>query len=91
MVTCPQNQQSAINDGRLFLKSGLYLSGQCAEIAHTLQFIVGKLNVKMILELRQKIERLQAVDTERLEKIVVRRKLLARHLEVSGSQIEDFG
>jgi len=44
--------------------------------------------MKMMFQLREQIERLQTVDTERLEKIIVRSKLLAAHFEVSGSKIQ---
>ena len=46
--------------------------------------------MKMMLQPRQQVERLQAVDAESLEKIVVGRQLLARNFEVRGRKIQDF-
>ncbi len=43
-----------------------------------------------MLEARQQIERLQAVDAQRLEKVVVGRELLPRHLEMRGRKIQNF-
>src|SRR5215469_1672593 len=48
-----QRQQPAITDGGLCLEPSLYLASQSAEVGHPLQFVVRKLDVKMILELRQ--------------------------------------
>src|SRR5690349_4297359 len=42
----------------------------------------------MMLQLCQQIESLQAIDTEGLEKIVIRREFLARNLEMRGSEAE---
>jgi hypothetical protein len=44
----------------------------------------------MLLDTRQQIERLQAVDSQLFEKIVVGRKMLARHLEMFRRESEDF-
>src|SRR5580698_4896309 len=44
----------------------------------------------MILQLGQEIQRLQAVDPQRLEKVVVRTQLLPRHLEVRRRKTKDF-
>ncbi len=46
--------------------------------------------MKMVLQLGQQIERLQAVDSQRFEKIVVRRKVFSRHLEVRRCEIQYF-
>jgi hypothetical protein len=46
--------------------------------------------VKVIFDPRQQIERLQAVNTELLEKIVVRRQLLAGHFEMGRSESQHF-
>jgi hypothetical protein len=62
----------------------LYFAGQGAEVGHTLEFIVRKLDMKMILELGQKIERLQAVDAKRFEKVIVGGEFLSRYFEVGG-------
>src|SRR5271165_830449 len=64
--------------------------GQRAEIRHALQFIVRQLDAKVMLELGQQIEGLQAVDAKRLEEVIVGRELLPRHLEMRGRELEDF-
>src|SRR5438270_6127869 len=46
--------------------------------------------MEMIFQPRQQIERLQAVDAESLEEVIVRRKLLARHLEVRGREAKNL-
>src|SRR5215469_3107838 len=63
---------------------------QGPEIRHPLQFVVRQLHVKMILQSSQQIERLQAVNTQGLEEVVIRRELLARHLEVPRRQAQNF-
>src|SRR5581483_9165133 len=72
------------------LKAGLNLARQGAEVAYALQFIIRQLNMKMIFQLGQQIQRLQAVDAEGLEEIVVGRESFARHLEVGRGQAEYF-
>ena len=44
----------------------------------------------MLLKARKQIERLQAVNAERLEKIVVRRELFARHFEVRRGKTQNL-
>ena len=44
-----------------------------------------------MLDPRQQIERLKAVDSQRLEKVVVRCELFSRHLQMRSREIEDFG
>ena len=53
--------------------------GQRAEIRDALQFVIRQLDMKMILDARQKIERLQAIDAQRLEKIIIGLELRSRH------------
>src|ERR1700691_611958 len=43
-----------------------------------------------MLDPRQQIKRLEAVNSERLEKIVVRRELFPRHLEMRSRKLENF-
>jgi len=65
-------------------------AGQCAKVGDSLQLVVGELNMKMVLEARQQVEGLQAIDPKRLEEVVIRREFLARHLEVLGGEVEDL-
>ena len=69
---------------------GLDPAGQGSEVGHSLQFVVGKLDVEMMLEPGKQIERLQAVDPERLEEIIVGSQFLARHFELRRRQVEDL-
>src|SRR5580700_5998235 len=64
------------------LESRLDLSRQGAKVGDSLQFIIRELDAKMIFQLRQKIERLQAVDSQRLKEVVIGSKLFPWDLEV---------
>ncbi len=64
--------------------------GDGAEVADALQLILGQLDAEMVFKARQEAERLQAVYAKRLEKIVVGRKLLARHFEMRSREVQDF-
>jgi hypothetical protein len=75
---------------RAILQSCLNTLSQGTEIGHALEFVVRELDAEMVLEPRQQVERLQAVDAECLEKIIVGSKLLARHLEVGGRETDYF-
>src|SRR6185312_16729133 len=44
----------------------------------------------MLLQSREQAQRLQAVNAELLEEVVVGREALARHLELRGGKVEDF-
>src|SRR5580700_1145147 len=67
---------------------GLDAARQRAKVRDTLQFVIRQLDVEMVFQLGQEIERLQAVDVQRFEKIIVGRELLARHFEVRGGERE---
>src|ERR1700733_4069484 len=73
---------------RAALKSRLNSLRQRPKIRHSLQFIIRQFNAEMLLDARKQIERLQTINAKRLEKIVVRRKLLARHLEVRSRETQ---
>ena len=51
--------------------------GESAEVAYALEFVVGELDMEMLFEAGEQVERLQAVDAELLEEIVVGRELIA--------------
>jgi len=72
------------------LKSSLNAAGQGAEVRHALQFVVRHFDVKMVLQTRQQIKRLQAVDPESLEEVVIGRELLARHFIVGRRESKDL-
>src|ERR1017187_3849328 len=69
---------------------GLDALGECAEVADALKFVVGQLDMKMLFETGEQIERLQTVDPERFEEIVIRGQLLARDTEVRGGELQHF-
>jgi len=50
---------------------------QCAEIRYSLQFIIRQLNAKVMLQPSEQIQGLQAVNTQRLEEVIVGSKFLA--------------
>ena len=77
-------------DDRRFYSRDLDPFRQCSEIGDALQFVVRQFDVEMMLQPSEQIERLQAVDAERLEEIVVGSKLLARHFKLRGGKVEDF-
>jgi hypothetical protein len=72
------------------LQPGLNLPRQRTEIGNALQFVIRKFYVKMILQLGQQVERLQAINLETLEKIVIRMQFIPRHLEVRRSKAKYF-
>lgn len=72
------------------LESSLNFSRQRTEIGNSLQLIIRKLDVKVILQFGQQIERLQAIDFQGFEKIFVGMQFLPRHLEVCGGKTQYF-
>src|SRR5579871_1488348 len=72
------------------LQAGLDARGQRAEIAHALHLVVGQLDIEMIFDAAQQFERLQAVDAQLLEEIVISRKRARRHVEMLRGQVEDL-
>ena len=75
----------------LLLKSRLNPIRERPEIRHALQFIVRQLDAEVMLQSRQQIKRLQAVDSQRLEKVVVGRKLLPWDLKMGRRKIRESG
>ena len=53
------------------LQSRLDSARECAEIGYALEFVVWQLNPKMMLDAGEQIERLQAVNAERLKEVIV--------------------
>src|SRR5579862_9072282 len=72
------------------LKSSLNAAGQGAEVRYSLQLVVRQFDVKMVLQPRQQIERLQTVDPESFEEVVIGRQLLARHFKVGRRKSKDL-
>jgi hypothetical protein len=65
-------------------------AGQGAKVRYALNFVVGKLNAKMIFQPRDQFERSQAIDFQFLVKIIRRRKLVAWNLKMLRRQAENF-
>src|ERR1019366_4363737 len=63
---------------------------QRPEIRHALQFIVRQLDREVMFQPRQQIKRLQTVDAQSFEKIVVGRELLPRDLKMQSRETQDF-
>jgi hypothetical protein len=55
-----------------------------------LQFIIRQLNAEVMFDPRQQIKRLETIDPERLEKIVVWSELLPRHFEMRSRKIQNL-
>ena len=66
------------------------MGGEGAEIADSRDFVIRELDAKMILEAREQLESLQAVDTQFLEEIIIGMKFRARDFEVRRSEIQDL-
>ena len=64
------------------LQPRLNLARQRAEVGHALQFVVRQLDMKMILQPGQQIERLQTVDPSALKKSSSGDKFFPRHFEM---------
>ncbi len=84
------NQQKPAIPDVLLLQPRLNSPRQRPEIRDALQLVVRQLDVKMMFQPGQQVERLQTVDFQRLEKIVVRSESCPRHFEMGRGQIEDF-
>ena len=77
------------NSARL-LTAGLYPAGQRPEVGDSLQFVVGKLDVEVMFQPGKQVQRLQAVDPQSLEKIIVGSEPLPRHFELRRREIQYF-
>lgn len=71
-------------------EAGLNSLGERAEIADALKLVIGQFDMEMLLDAREQVKRLQAIDAERLEEIVARIKLLQGNLEVLRRELKDF-
>src|SRR5260370_1061097 len=65
-------------------------SSSARQSRRALQFVVRQLDAEVMLQSRQQIERLQAVDSQRPEEVVVGRKFFPRHLKVGRRKIENL-
>lgn len=69
---------------------GLNPAGKSSEVGNSLQFVVRKLDVEVMLQPGEQIQGLQAVDPECLEEVIVGRELLTRDFELRRREVEDF-
>src|SRR5262244_1084107 len=72
------------------LQSGLNALRQRAEIGDALQFVVWQLDMEMVFQSSQKIERLQAIYTQSLKEVVIGRESFARNLEVRRGEVKNL-
>src|ERR1700687_106021 len=72
------------------LQAGLNPRGERTEVADALHFVIGQLDAEMIFDKAQELESLQAVDAQFFEEIVVGSQRPCGHLEVRGSEVENF-
>ena len=73
---------------RIFSQPRLYAAGEGPEVGDSLQFVVGKFDVEVMLKPGKQIQRLQAIDPERLEEVVVGSQLFARNLELGRGKVK---
>ncbi len=71
-------------------KSGFDAFSQRAKVADALHFVIRQLDAEMVFESRQQFKRLQAVNAEGFEKIVVRRECRAIRFEMGGRKRQNF-
>ena len=64
--------------------------GEGAEVAYALDFVIRELDAEMIFEAAEKFERLQTVDAELLEEVVIRRERIGGNLEMLGGEVQHF-
>jgi len=88
--SCSQVRYLAEASHKLFSQPRLYAAGQRSEVGNPLQFIVGQLDLEVMLKPGQQIQCLQAVNPERLEEIVVGSEFFPRDFELSRGKIENF-
>lgn len=74
----------------LFSQAGLNAGSESAKVADALHFVVRQFDAEMIFQAAEHFECLQAVNTQLLEKVVVRGERAGRHVEVFRRQVEDF-
>jgi len=61
-----------------------------SEITNALHFIIGEFDFEMVFEPRQHLQGLQGINAQFFEEIIIGRQLLARGLEMSRREVEDF-
>ena len=72
------------------LQSCLDPASQRPEIRDTLQLVIRQFDIEMMLQPGQQIQRLQAVDSQGREEVVIGSELFTRNFEVRRGQIQDF-
>jgi hypothetical protein len=63
---------------------------QGAKIGDSLKLVIRDLDVKVVFHLGKEIERLQAVDSEFLEEIVIRSQIAGRNLEMVRGKLQEL-
>ena len=60
------------------------------KVGNALKLVIGQFDPKMLLDTRQQVQSLQAIDAKRLEKIVVGMQRFAWHLEMLRGEFKDL-
>src|SRR5713226_4113505 len=71
-------------------QSRLDPAGESPEVGDSLQFVVWELDIEMVLEPSEQFQRLQAVNPECFEEVVIGSELLTWDLELRRRKAEDF-
>src|SRR5947209_469483 len=74
----------------MILQPALNPLRQRAEISYALQFVIRQLDIEMLLQPREKAERLQTIYAQFFEKIIVGQKALPRDFELCGGKLKNF-
>lgn len=79
-----------INSRRRLLQPRLDSPSKSAEIAHALHFVVRQFNAKVMLEPRQHLQRLKAVNAKFLEEIIGWREGFPPHPKMLRREVQHF-
>src|SRR5256885_17123285 len=72
------------------LQARLDAGGEGAKVADALDFVVGKLDAKVVFEAAQKLEGLEAIDAQLAEEVVIGRKGAGGDIEMLGREFDDL-
>src|ERR1700693_4169268 len=73
---------------RIFSQPRLYAAGKGPEVGDSLELVVGQFDVEVMLKPGKQIHRLQAIDPESFDKVVVGGQLFARNLELGRGKVK---
>jgi len=73
---------------RIFSQPRLYAAGKGPEVGDSLQFVVGKFDIEVMFKPGKQIQRLQAINPESFEEVVVGSQLFTRNLELGRGKVK---